>query len=1039
MKALAYPAALLAALLAIDAPRPGLSQSQDAQESSIQSSGQVSNPVTINVGSDTPLGPLGWTDGVCYPPITEGVSPGDEIVFDYAAHNVYLMASEEHYHACDFSDATLLGQVGESPYTYTVKPEDEGSMLYFACQVGDHCAGGNQKLKVGVSAFWGLDEFERVAPASTALLGKSKDECDEIQKTGISEADQIEASSLRSYCSEPVLLEDEPPLTYYRTCLSGPATLTPGGVINRLFVMQDPFPQDYRVVIGQRTFEFVSGDPDSEEGVIPVPVNELYVHHLSGSIVFGQGSEGIRQTAPDAPFPEPYSLFSGEDGNSMIFHLIDLREVDEWLACVECRCSLESSPPGTYLDELQQGNITGGVNCCTNCTDLEGPTVDYRMRYNITYREMQPDDPPILDVHMLTADISPMADSVLEHDVPSWEYLPPEQVSPENPKVQRLEIIKPFNQIFKDDFFRGPYSGPENVQLLRCVAHLHIAAKEMWLEDYETGERLCDGQTTYGTDPDTDKGFLTAVSVSNFNPPKEFPADLMVRFVTDYDAEIVHTGVMGYWFVFTAGDGQVTAQETSLTVDLCLQDTCDASMLPQMDMSPFVTATEKQKRRHLQDDCVDTIADSPSCTFGGICDCETFVNAPETTGGCNGFFASAFGDIEVRSLCANHCGCEVTAAVDEAVASVEEQAEAPEEEGDENCVDSLDTHPACTMGGVCDCETFVNSPESTGCGGVFASSWGDTQIDSVCNKYCGCGSGTASEAEVAEEVDESCVNTIDTHPTCTLGGICECEAFVSAPESTGCGGVYTSPFGDIQIDSLCNKYCGCNAVVEAEPAQPQAPVVAGPPAAAEPSLGGLGECQDTLPSHPACRFGGVCTCQEFVSSPESEGCGGLWKSEMGDTVINDVCALYCNACVTKSVDELFEEAYSEVLTLAMKDHCRYASAECETMLSNLYSCGSARTGIDEANEFVKSFVTKHGQEAAKAGAKLGSHHLHAESEDQSVEVCGAQVALKPSDETDNTEEQELEIDLEDGVEAKSAAATFGSAVGLGLVVATLLF
>ena len=81
-----------------------------------------------------------------------------------------------------------------------------------------------------------------------------------------------------------------------RTCLSGPATLTPGGVINRLFVMQDPFPQDYRVVIGQRTFEFVEGDPDSEEGITPVPINQLYVHHLSGSVVFGQGTEGVRQT-----------------------------------------------------------------------------------------------------------------------------------------------------------------------------------------------------------------------------------------------------------------------------------------------------------------------------------------------------------------------------------------------------------------------------------------------------------------------------------------------------------------------------------------------------------------------------------------------------------------------------------------------------------------------------------------------------------------------------------------------------------------------
>lgn len=975
MKHVSFPV-ILAVLLA---EAPGV-HSQVSSSASIESGGVVSNPITVTVGNDSPLGPLGWIEGVCYSPVTEGVSPGDKVLFEFAAHNVYLMASEEHYHSCDFADATLLAQVGdESPYSYTIPPEAEGTMLYFACMVGDHCAGGSQKLTVGVSAFWGHDEFERQVPDSTVLLGMSSGECDEVQRGaggGTSEAEQIEASGLRSSCSDPVLVEDGEPYTYYRTCLSGPATLTPGGVVNRLSVMHDPFPQDHRVLIGQRTFEFVQGDPEGEggEGVTPVPVNQLYVHHLSGSVVFGQGSEGIRQTAPDAPFPEPYSLFSGDDGNSMIFHLIDLREVDEWLACVECRCPLEMSQPGTYLDDLQRGNITGGVNCCSNCTALEGPTVDYRMRYNITYRELQPDDAPVTDVRMLTADISPMADSVLEHDVPSWEFLPPSHVSPENPRVQRLEVIKPFKEIFKDDFFQGPYKGPQTVQLLRCVAHLHIAAIEMWLEDYATGERLCDGQTTYGTDPITDEGFLTAVSVTNFDPPREFPADLMVRFVTDYNATIVHTGVMGYWFLFTAGDEQVTAKETSLTVDLCLQSSCDASLLPQMDMAPFVVEMEKQKRQ-LEIECVDTITESPSCTFGGICDCEAFVNAPESSGGCNGFYSSAFGDIEIRSLCANYCGCDISAAVDQAAHTADAAAAA----ADENCVDSLADHPSCTMAGLCDCETFVN-----------------------------------------------------------------------LPESTGCGGVYTSPFGNVEIDSVCNKYCGCNEIdemMEEKPSDPQAS-----PAEPQSSLGGLGVCRDALENHPACRFGGVCTCEEFVNAEESEGCGGLSKSEMGDTVVNDVCALYCNACVEKSVEELFEEAYSEVVTLAMRDNCHYATSECEAMLSNLYSCGSEMAGIDEANQFVKSFVVNHGQEAAQMSAKLGSPSLHVGSEDQTVEFCIADQDDNQMNDVGNTEQGENQMndvgnteqggkqsDGNEGVYAANASTSYGSGIACGLVVVFFLF
>ncbi|KAL9186444.1 hypothetical protein ACHAXT_005682 [Thalassiosira profunda] len=864
----------------------------------------VNNPVTVVVGGDSPIGALGWTDGVCYAPIAAGVSGGDTLLFEYDAHNVYLMASAEHFHECDFSDAELLSQVGESPFEYVVPPEKVGEVLYFACQVGDHCAGGTQKLQVAVNAFFGNDAV-RVAPPSTALLGNTKEECDAIQKSSgvVSEQDQIAASAVQSFCGEPILLEDEPADTYYRTCLSGPATLTPGGVINRLFVMQDPYPEDHRVLIGQRTFEFVAGDPDSAEGIRPVPVNELYVHHLGGSVVFGQGSEGIRQTDPDAPFPEPYSLFSGEDGNSMIFHLIDLREVDEWLACVECRCPVSE---GTYLDALtQEGNITGGVNCCFNCTDLVGPTVDYRMRYNITYRELQEDDPPVSDVRMLTADISTAVDAVLEHDVPSWNFLKPDEISPDNPKHQRLVIEKPFNEIFKDEFFQQPYSGPDTVQLLRCVAHLHIASVEMWLENAETGERLCDGQPTYGEDPATDKGFLTAVSVTNFNPPKEFPADMMVRFVTDYDANIVHTGVMGYWFVFTAGDNQVTAQETALTVDLCLMDTCDATLLPEMDMTPFLTAVGK---RQLQEepavDCVDSIAESPVCTFGGVCECEALVAAEETTDGCNGFYSTAFGQIEVRSVCANFCGCAVSAAVEEAALS--------SPPADEDCIDSLATHPACLMGNMCDCEEYVNAPESTGCGGVYESEW-----------------------------------------------------------------------GNVPIDSVCNKYCGCNAVVEA-PA-PQAP-----PAAQVPAIG-LG-CTDELASNPACRFGGLCSCEEFVAG--SEGCGGWYRSEQGDIEVNSVCASYCDACGDQSAEDLFNEAYGEAVELAMKRHCMYDTPECEAMLSNLYTCSSEAPGLDQANAFVRNFVTKMGQEAALASAKLGHPSNHVDSEDPSVEYCDGTAPAK---------------------------------------------
>jgi len=35
-------------------------------------------------------------------------------------------------------------------------------------------------------------------------------------------------------------------------------------------------------------------------------------------------------------------------------------------------------------------------------------------------------------------------------------------------------------------------------------------------------------------------------------------------------------------------------------------------------------------------------------------------------------------------------------------------------------------------------------------------------------------------------------------------------------------------------------------------------------------------CEDTLKSHPACEFGGLCDCKDFVNAPESSGWGGVY-------------------------------------------------------------------------------------------------------------------------------------------------------------------
>lgn len=243
------------------------------------------------------------------------------------------------------------------------------------------------------------------------------------------------------------------------------------------------------MVIGTNTWEFVQGDPD-REGVTPVPVNQLYVHHLSGRTVLGQGSEGIRRSDVQIPFPDGYGTLSGDEGDAMIFHIIDLRDVDDWLACVECRC--RDPADGSYLD-FAPGEETGGVSCCANCTDADDPTVDYRMRYNVSYADV-PEEEPVTNVQMLTADISPAVGRAIEFDVPMYEYIRDGNAKEGMPRIQRLEREGPFNELFKMEFFGDDYAGPETVKFLRCVGHLHIAAIGMWLEDTETGRVICDGE-----------------------------------------------------------------------------------------------------------------------------------------------------------------------------------------------------------------------------------------------------------------------------------------------------------------------------------------------------------------------------------------------------------------------------------------------------------------------------------------------------------------------------------------------------------------
>ena len=74
----------------------------------------------IDIGGDAGVG---WTEGVCYPPVT-GVTAGDVLTFEFAGHDVYQLLSREEFDACDFSQGMLVAGVGASPFQYTVTEED---------------------------------------------------------------------------------------------------------------------------------------------------------------------------------------------------------------------------------------------------------------------------------------------------------------------------------------------------------------------------------------------------------------------------------------------------------------------------------------------------------------------------------------------------------------------------------------------------------------------------------------------------------------------------------------------------------------------------------------------------------------------------------------------------------------------------------------------------------------------------------------------------------------------------------------------------
>lgn len=319
------------------------------------------------------------------------------------------------------------------------------------------------------------------------------------------------------------------------TCYGGTIMMFPGQVIDSVFSLPNPFKE--QMAIYRRGAWMV--DANLEE----VPLSEMYVHHMGSAIVGGVGAEFRGWTEP---FPGEHRLLMDRNVPGFAnLHLINTLGVEEdnVLPCVECWCE---RPEGT-LETTNFGDL-GGVSCCYNCsTTLPLEPRSYRLMYAF---EVEPVTSATIPMAQIWMDIIP---GKIEYDVP--KALPGEE------PVHVIEHVT-----------RIDYSAPQthDMQIVRCAAHLHIAALGMWMYDAVTGEEICSVGVKYGEGPRTElmneKGYLVAIEPTTYDPPKVLPPGHPVRLVAKYDSKEFHGGVMALMWLDVAAHADFRGQGNNFFV-----------------------------------------------------------------------------------------------------------------------------------------------------------------------------------------------------------------------------------------------------------------------------------------------------------------------------------------------------------------------------------------------------------------------------------------------------------------------------------------
>ncbi|KAL4542115.1 hypothetical protein Ndes2526B_g06598 [Nannochloris sp. 'desiccata'] len=450
----------------------------------------------------------GWSVGVKFEPLNAVV--GDQLSFKYKSgvHDVWLLPSTE----CNFDapGAELVGPPSAGSYVATL---DKPGKYFYSCSVVGHCNAG-QVLEVNVAA---AGEPE-VAPAPAS-------EKEDTPVGSCSAQKVINATTNEVFVS----------------CRSPAINLAPGDNVYPDILLPNPYPAPSEAE--EVILQTVSAEIVDANGA-PVPLSEVYLHHIFGDIRFvpAEGAE-VRQSPMRVPIPAPYFLavdtaaVAEDDARFANFHVIRTTGVapDAVKACIECWC--EGTEPQT-----------GSIGCCSKCpTASTDPAKDYFLEFNVTYIIPANGGGKIEETPDMRRAIA------LALDIHGGvEY----SIAPVPTSVEaslNLPVTSTFNRTYALDFF-CPQS--DNFTIVKCWGHQHIGAQCVSMYDTATGYEICKSCPTYGSVPSLpgdEEGYVVGMSATILDPPYVIQPGQQVTLSSTYDADQPYAGVMSLFAMVLGG------------------------------------------------------------------------------------------------------------------------------------------------------------------------------------------------------------------------------------------------------------------------------------------------------------------------------------------------------------------------------------------------------------------------------------------------------------------------------------------------------